>query len=186
TTPSNGCAANGTASLTVQNGQAPFTYSWWPSGGSGSSANNLAAGGYMVTITDANQCVLNYFFNVPSASGPSVSINNFSNVSCFGGNDGSATVAVNGATGPFTYQWSPIGGNAATANNLPAGNYTVAVTVAPGCTLSASVSLTEPPSGMSVNVNSVNTSCGNNNGYITLGVTGGVGPYTYLWNPSVV
>jgi len=185
TTAANGCASNGTATLTVQNGQAPFTYSWWPSGGTASSATNLAAGGYMVTITDANQCVLNYFFNVAASSGPSVSISNFSNVSCFGGNDGSATVAVAGASGPFSYQWSPSGGNGATANNLPAGNYTVAVTVAPGCILNASVSIVEPPSGMSVNLSSSNTSCGNNNGTINLNVSGGVGPYNYQWSPSV-
>ncbi|MBL0342376.1 MAG: SprB repeat-containing protein [Bacteroidetes bacterium] len=185
TTPANGCAANGTASLTVQNGQAPFTYSWWPAGGNAASASNLAAGGYMVTITDANQCVLNYFFNVPASSGPSVNINNFSSVSCFGGNDGSATVSVTGATGPFTYAWSPSGGNSATASNLSAGNYTVAVTVAPGCILNASVSITEPPSAMSVTLSSNNTSCGNNNGSISLSVGGGVGPYSYQWSPMV-
>ncbi len=184
-TPSNGCASNGSAAITVTNGQAPITYSWWPSGGNAATANNLSAGGYMVTITDANQCVLNYFLNVGSTSGPSVNISNFSNVSCFGGNDGSATVAVSGASGTFSYAWSPSGGNAATAPNLTAGNYTVAVTVAPGCTLNASVSITQPPSGLSVVLNSTNTSCGNNNGSVNLAVSGGVGPYTYQWSPSV-
>lgn len=185
TTPSNGCASNGSATVTPANGLPPYTYSWWPTGGNGATANNLAAGGYMVTITDANQCVLNYFLNVPSSAGPSVNINNFSNISCFGGNDGSATVTVTNATGPFTYQWSPSGGNGATASNLTAGNYTVAVTVSPGCTLTASVSLTEPPSALSVTKTVQPTSCGNNNGSIILNASGGVIPYSYNWNPSV-
>jgi gliding motility-associated-like protein len=181
-TPANGCAANGTATVTVSNGQPPYTYSWWPSGGNSASATGLTAGGYMVTITDANQCALNYFLNVPSASGPTVSISNFNNVSCFGGNDGSATVTVSGASGPFTYLWSPSGGNAATANGLTAGNYTVSVIIAPGCTLQAAVTIVEPPTPLSVNVISVNTSCGNNNGIIQLAPSGGVPPYVYQWS----
>ncbi|MBK9424181.1 MAG: gliding motility-associated C-terminal domain-containing protein [Bacteroidetes bacterium] len=185
TTPANGCASNGSATVTPSNGQAPYTYSWWPSGGSAATANNLAAGGYMVTITDANQCVLNYFLNVPSAAGPSVAINTFSGVSCFGGNDGSATVSVTNATGPFSYLWSPSGGTGATANGLTAGSYSVAVTVSPGCTLTATVVITEPPTGLSVSKTIVPTSCGINNGSITINASGGVAPYSYSWNPPV-
>lgn len=185
TTPANGCASNGSATVTVSNGQAPFVYSWWPSGGNGSTANNLAAGSYMVTITDANQCVLNYFFTVPSGSGPTVAINNFTGVSCFGGNDGSATVSVNGATGPFSYQWSPSGGNGATASGLIAGNYSVDVIVAPGCTLTATVVIVQPPTPVNVQVVSSPATCGNNNGSIILNATGGTGTFIYQWSPNV-
>src|SRR5688572_27239224 len=183
--PSNGCAANGSATVTVTSGQPPFTYSWWPTGGNGPTASNMTAGSYMVTITDANQCALNYFLTIPSGSGPTVNISIFENVSCHGGNDGTATVAVTGATGPFTYQWSPSGGNAATASGLTAGNYSVDVIVAPGCTLTAAVSISEPPLPLTTSVNSTNTSCGNNNGSINLSVSGGAGSYTYQWSPNV-
>ena len=185
TTPANGCAANGSASVTVQNGQAPFTYSWWPTGGNSATANNLSAGGYMVTITDANQCVLNYFLNVPSINGPSASINTFNDVTCFGGNDGSATVTVSGATGPFTYSWSPSGGNNATANNLTAGNYSVIVTINAGCTVSASVLISEPSTAVSTSANIIQPTCGNNNGSIAISPSGGVPGYSYQWMPSV-
>jgi len=185
TTPANGCAANGTATVTVSNGQPPFTYNWWPSGGNAATANNLSAGSYMVTISDSNQCTLNYFFSVPSGSGPTVNISNFSGVSCYGGNDGTATVNVNGATGPFLYQWSPSGGTGATASGLIAGNYSVVVTIAPGCTLTATVSIVQPPTAVDVQVSSVNTSCGNNNGSITLNASGGTGTFTYLWSPNI-
>lgn len=47
---------DGTASVTPNGGTAPYTYSWSPSGGTGATANNLAAGTYTVTITDANGC----------------------------------------------------------------------------------------------------------------------------------
>ncbi|MBK7389504.1 MAG: SprB repeat-containing protein, partial [Bacteroidetes bacterium] len=108
TTPENGCASNGSATVTPSNGQAPYTYSWWPSGGSAPGfASNLAAGGYMNFARRCESMLLNYFLNVPSAAGPSVAINTFSGVSCFGGNDGSATVSVTNAAGPFSYLWSP-------------------------------------------------------------------------------
>jgi len=185
TTPSNGCAANGTATVTVSNGQPPYLYSWWPSGGNAATATGLTSGGYMVTITDANQCVLNYFLNVPSGSGPSISITGSSNVSCFGGSDGSATVTVNNATGPFSYNWSPSGGTGATATGLSAGNYTVDVIVAPGCTLTTGVTIVQPPTALNVNVSLNHTSCGNNNGTISLSASGGAGSYSYQWSPNV-
>ena len=43
---------NGSATITPSGGSAPFTYSWSPSGGSAATANNLAAGTYVVTTTD--------------------------------------------------------------------------------------------------------------------------------------
>ncbi len=51
--------------------------------------------------------------------------------------DGSATATPSGGTGAYTYLWTPGGGNGATASNLTAGNYTVTVTDANGCTVTA-------------------------------------------------
>jgi len=184
-TGANGCAANGSATVTVSNGQPPYTYSWWPSGGNAATVTGLTAGGYMVTIIDANQCALNYFLNIPSASGPSIAISSVDHVSCFGGNDGSATVSVSNATGPFSYNWQPSGGNGATASGLTAGNYTVDVIIAPGCTLTAGVTIVEPPTAVNVTSSFVNTSCGNNNGSISLSASGGTGNYGYQWTPNV-
>ncbi|MFM1745638.1 MAG: hypothetical protein RLZZ630_1575, partial [Bacteroidota bacterium] len=53
-------------------------------------------------------------------------------VSCFTGNDGTASVTATSGTGPYAYQWSPTGGTGSTANGLTAGTYTVTVTDANG------------------------------------------------------
>ncbi|WP_424108311.1 SprB repeat-containing protein, partial [Pseudomonas viridiflava] len=67
------------------------------------------------------------------------------NVACFGGTNGSATVSATGGTGPYTYSWSPSGGTAATATGLAAGTYTVTVTDANGCTATRAFTITAPP-----------------------------------------
>lgn len=41
---------------------------------------------------------------------------------------GTATVNVSGGTGPYSYTWSPIGGNTPVISGVPAGIYTVTVT----------------------------------------------------------
>ena len=63
------------------------------------------------------------------SAGHTVSITINQNVTCFGGSNGSATAVVSGGVGPFSYSWNsnPVQ-SGATANNLPAVNYTCSVT----------------------------------------------------------
>ena len=59
-----------------------------------------------------------------------------------GANDGTASVAVAGGSGNFTYAWSPGGGTTSTITNLAPGLYTVVVTdTGTGCTLTETVSV---------------------------------------------
>lgn len=59
--------------------------------------------------------------------------------SCSGRFDGMATISVSGGSAPYTYSWSPLGGNAATASGLTAGTYTVTVSDANSETASIQV-----------------------------------------------
>jgi gliding motility-associated-like protein len=105
------------------------------------------------------------------------------NVTCFGGNNGSAT-ATPGTSGvaPFTYSWNsnPVQ-TTQTATNLSAGNYTVTAIDFNGCISTATVSITQPTT-ITVSNTQVNSTCGNPNGSSTANATGGIGPYTYLWS----
>ncbi|SNR47317.1 hypothetical protein, partial [Flavobacterium sp. ov086] len=73
-----------------------------------------------------------------------VSTTALTNVTCNGGNNGSATVSVSGGFIPYDYSWSPSGITSATASGLTAGNYTVTVTDNIGCTKTYPVSISEP------------------------------------------
>jgi hypothetical protein len=66
------------------------------------------------------------------------------NVSCYGGTNGAATVSASGGTSPYTYSWSPSAGTNFTATGLSAATYTVTVTSANLCTATQTFSITQP------------------------------------------
>ncbi|MFY8069615.1 MAG: hypothetical protein ACOVMG_05925, partial [Flavobacterium sp.] len=85
--------SNGSATVQVSGGSAPYTYSWSPSGGSQATATGLAAGTYTVTVTDNNLCQTTQSFTITQpASGVNASPASQTNIACFGGSNGSATV----------------------------------------------------------------------------------------------
>ena len=175
-------SSNGSATVTASGGTGPYTY-LWSSGGTGFTEINLAAGTYTVTITDANGCTSTATVTVANASGPTVQLTSQTNVSCFGGNDGSATVNVTGGTGPYTYLWSS-GGTGSTENNLPDGTYTVTVTDANGCTSTTTVVITHPTAVLVTAISSLTQICLGQSVTLTANASGGTPGYTYVWTPG--
>lgn len=174
--------SDGTATAAATGGTGGYTYSWAPSGGNAATANNLAAGVYTVTVTDANNCTSTTTVLISNIGAPTVSVQALNNVTCFGLSDGDVTVSPTG-NGPFTYNWAPSGGNTATASNLAAGVYTVTVTDNGGCTSIQTVTITEP-NALTGSVVAVDATCGNSNGTASVTPTGGTGPFTYAWSNS--
>jgi gliding motility-associated-like protein len=173
---------NGGASISVSNGTAPYQYQW--SGGMGTTATNntLSPGNYSVTITDQSGCTTLASVTINNAPPLVLTAGAVQHVKCFGQNTGSATYVGSGGTGSLNYQWSPSGGNSATANNLYAGTYTVLLTDGNGCTANATVIIQQPAAALSNSVQSASTSCGLNNGSSSCITSGGTAPYTYQWS----
>jgi gliding motility-associated-like protein len=181
-TPTGCNVSTGTATVIASGGTGTLLYSWAPTGGNAASTTNLAAGNYTVTITDDNGCTMTASASVSSVGGPVVSVQSSSDVTCFGGTNGTGTVSATGNS-PFTYAWSPSGGNAATATGLAAGTYSVSVVDANNCVTIQTVTITEPAQLISTPTSTAAT-CGNSNGTADAVASGGTGPYTYLWSNS--
>ena len=183
TTPAVCGGNNGSATVTPGGGAGGYTYLWNPGGSTSATANGLAAGTYTVTVTDANGCTTQSTAIVGNSGGITASVSASTNVSCFGGANGSATASPAGGTAPYTYSWTGGGGNNQTANNLPAGSYTVTVTDANGCITTTSVTLTQPPQ-LTTSIGSTPALCNGGTGSANTTPGGGVGGYTYLWSPG--
>jgi PKD repeat protein len=177
---------DGTATVVPSGGTAPYTYLW--SGGTQpTNANNtgLSAAGspYSVQVTDDNGCVANGSVTINNVPGATVSISNTTDITCFGDNDGTATVSIGGGAPPFTIEWGTTPTqNAATAINLAAGTHTVTVTDMYGCTYDASAVINEPSSFTASATAPVIDCYGTCTGSALATPNGGTAPYTYLWN----
>lgn len=130
------CDGEAVATVTGTNG--PFTYDWQPAGGNGPTATNLCAGTYTLSVTDANNCTVTETFTLLEPD-PIVISMAVTDVTCEGGSDGAIDLTVTGGNGPYTYQWFPGGQTTEDLSNIPAGDYSILVTDANGCTSSTVV-----------------------------------------------
>ncbi len=121
------------------------------------------------------------YFNTVCTESASATV--ISNEICRGGITGSASVSVNGGTGPYSYFWTG-GTTAQTATGLVAGSYVVTVTDNKGCTATSSVNITQPSTIITTSITSTPFNCGTKNGIATVTASGGGGTYHYTWSPG--
>ncbi len=177
--------SNGSLSAIVTGASPTYIYSWTPVGGTKDTANGLSAGTYTITIHDPCGNSVSATATITQPTSVVVSANLLTGVSCNGGSNGTASSTVTGGTGPYTYTWSPAGGNNAIGSGLSAGIYSLNVTDNHGCTGSARVTITQPnPLAVAASV-TANIDCnGNSDGSATAVVSSGTSPYTYSWSPA--
>lgn len=168
------------AAVSVFGGVAPFTYSWTPSVGTGSLINNIPAGNYTVTVTDANSCTATSSITIAPPA-PITNTLTLTNVSCNSFSTGAAASNVSGGTPAYSYTWFPLNVNSSSVGNLAAGNYTLLIKDTKNCTLTQTFSITQP-APITSTVTHTDEFCINADGSATVSVSGGNGAYTYTWN----
>ena len=135
---------NGTATAVSGGGSPGYTYLWQPGLQTSNIITGLSAGTYTLTVTDSKGCTSTANAIISQPAPIVISFISQTNVSCFGGNDGSVTASPSGGTAGYTFLWMPGSTSTAAKTNLVAGTYTVTVTDAAGCTSINSVVITQP------------------------------------------
>jgi subtilisin-like proprotein convertase family protein len=176
---------DGAIELGIAGGVAPYEVRWFD-GQFLPQKNDLAAGNYAVTVTDANGCTQHLSVAVSQPAQLVLALASVIHPTCEGLASGSIGVTASGGTAPHQFLWAN-GLIFNQINNLAAGNYAVTATDAKGCTSSTEVDLTAPQL-LSLSVDSLrHVRCfGNNDGYLALSVGGAVGGLTLLANGAPI
>lgn len=158
-------------------------------GATNTTQTGMQTGNWIVTITDDTGCEVNVGVTIDGPQDLGLSVSDFSNVTCFDGNDGDISLESNGGVGTVTYSWNtnnpvtPTNPNATTANNLTAGTYIAYVTDANGCSDSIEVEITQPDEITAWYTIKDVLCYGDSTGSIIIdSVTNNAGNVDYIWN----
>ncbi|MCB9283975.1 MAG: proprotein convertase P-domain-containing protein [Lewinellaceae bacterium] len=135
---------DGVVSATPGGGVGGFEYAW-STGSGGTIIDKLPAGWYYLTLTDANDCVLEDSVEVtqPDIINPGIEVQD---VSCFGDRDGRIIITPQGGTGPYLYSLNDVNyTGSSTLVGLYAGPYTLYIRDANGCFWFDDLSVNQPP-----------------------------------------
>jgi hypothetical protein len=175
------CFGDNTGSIEVEGwgGVPPYSYEW-DTGDTTGLITGLPVGDYTVTVTDNVGCFLVETYTITQPDVLTVEVT-ATDVSCASSNSGTVTAMAAGGTPPYTYAWNT-GQTGAVLTGLGPGIYEVTATDANGCTAIDQDTIFDLGDFL-IDIVVDNVDCaGDSTGSITVTPTGGVPPYSYLWN----
>lgn len=170
--------STGSVTMTPVGGNPGYTFVWTPNVSATGTASNLAAGTYSCTVTDASGCSSTASYTVSEPTQLTVSAAGF-NVTCYNACDGQIVTIPAGGTPNYTFLWNT-GCTSASCNGICAGNYTVTVTDANGCTVQDTANVTQPTQ-IVINTSAQDANCNQSDGSASANATGGTGTLNYQW-----
>ncbi len=171
--------ADGQAKANPSGGVSPYTYKW-SNNGTTQTIQNLTAGIYYLTVTDANQQTKTATTSINQPAPLNLQIYSQSQL-CDVAPDGLAEAVADGGILPYSYLWSN-GGTTAKIEHLVAGTYTVTVTDANGCTTTGSTSLNYWADGVYLMTTFTPVTCAYEDGTAHVMPYSGTAPYDYQWS----
>ncbi|MBS1596240.1 MAG: gliding motility-associated C-terminal domain-containing protein [Bacteroidetes bacterium] len=190
TNPTCNSAGNGSISMIPTGGTPGYTYQWAGGTFSGPIANNVSAGTYYITVTDAHGCTARDSVTITDPQ-PMYISGTPKNVTCNGDQDGYVIATGYGGTLPYSYQWyyDSLTGNPGPITKdifqLSGGDYYLVITDANNCTVSYHAVIKEADT-LRLSLVKTDATCQNaNSGSVAAIVTGGVKPYEFLWSNFV-
>jgi PKD repeat protein len=171
--------ANGSATVQASGGAGSLSF-LWSNGQTGPTATNLLTGIYTVVAKDANFCTSNLQVQINQTSSLALSSSYTIPVLCNGQSTGLISMIASGGTPPYSYLWTN-GATTSTISNIAAGTYSITASDAGGCQQVSSYTLPQA-TAMQSNFLIQSIRCfGDNTGAAIANITGGVPPYSLLW-----
>ncbi|MCS6928472.1 MAG: hypothetical protein NZM43_03150 [Saprospiraceae bacterium] len=171
-------ARDGSISAFASGGIPPYAYQWQPTG-NGANLSSLPPGTYALTLTDANLCTWEAIVVLTEPLPLQVSIV-AEDERCIGSANGNLSLTISGGVGPYRINNQPPGGATQVLTDLSGGSYTVIVTDANGCSISAEATLQTLTSMVSVSADSVRCFGGSDGRAEVL--ASGYSPFAYVWS----
>lgn len=171
--------ADGVVDLSVSGGVQDYSYTW-SNGATAQDITGLSAGQYFVTVMDANSCSITTSATISQPTQALGSTLSSTEILCHDDANASVDIDVWGGTNPYYYNWNT-GALSQDINNIPSGDYTVSITDANGCSMSQSVSISNPEELDWTKSSGNNLCAGDTDGFVGVNVSGGTEPYNYQW-----
>lgn len=178
---------DGKVTPTISGGTLPYSYAW-SNGSTDASIENLTAGHYTLTVTDAKNCVISMGVDVVQPLAPLLVTSDITDVDCYGNASGKIVLSTTGGTSPYSYAWTDYNSYILTEvvdsiYNKSSGIYTVIVTDANNCTFELVSEINQPNFPLELQYSQVDINCfGGSNGEIDINIIGGTTPYSYQWS----
>lgn len=179
--------SNGSATAEISGGLEPYSITWNTNPEQNTlQATNLSFGNYIVSVSDANQCIAMDTVSIGDVAGPQAEIASWKEEEC-GLANGEATVSVSGGLAPYTYQWNtdPVQTDS-TATNLSAGVYSVIVTDANACADTTEAFNLKGSPALILEATGKDVSCSLPNGEAYAIVNGGTSPIAFEWDTDPI
>ena len=179
--------SSGNISLIISGGISPYMVDW-----GSADTNNIIAGFYNYLVTDSNGCYISDSVEIFQEDQILFNVNT-EDIQCYGDSTGfiELNLQLNSGFPPYQFNWT--GPNLYNSNsediyNLFSGVYYLVITDANLCNVDTSIELIQPVNIPQINnletsdYNGYDISCnGENDGWISLNITGGYGPFSYIW-----
>ncbi|MGM0947017.1 MAG: PKD domain-containing protein [Bacteroidota bacterium] len=173
-------ANDGSLDLNVSGGFPPYTIQW-TFGSAQSSFDNLGPGDYTLTVSDQSGCIRSQTITIEDA--PLFRVDpDVRQISCFGENDGSIKLNLQGGVGAYTIRWDD-GRELEQLFNLSSGTYGVTIIDETACEIRSEFNIVEPALlEIEPQVTDALDCDNTSSGEIRLGIKGGTPPYSIKWS----
>ena len=175
--------SNGQLGVRLTNYTDPLNYVWSQPGITNPTLENVSAGHYSITVTDAHDCVSQDAFDMPE---PEILESNLfvDDVHCYDSADASVLLNATGGNGGYYYLWNDVPVDGDYVEYQPAGEHLLTIFDRKECQLEETVVINQPEQ-IVIYVEEgdiISPDCEFSlNGEITVTVEGGTPPYMYNW-----